>query len=965
MKKLLTILILNCLVFAIWAQVPAFPDSTFNGTGRKVFSLGSNVLNYGDNITLQPDGKIIMTGATFDGGLGGLTKLGVCRLLPDGAFDPTFGVGGISKVDLGTLGYNGGFEPEIVLQSDGSMYINGFTQDGAGTGDDMLICKLLGNGNPDPSFGTGGKVWVDLFGGGSPDAAYAITTDASGNVYACGSTRTGGTPFTNDLAIIKVTSAGVLDPSFSGDGKLLLDVSGSWDFGYGIHVRSDGKIIIGGYAGIPANFFAVRLLPDGSYDNSFSGDGKVTVDIFGQNVADEVWGMSVDPDGKILLVGDGIDASAGSISKGAIVRLTADGVPDVTFDGDGIATFALSTSYNVLRSIIRLSDGRYVAAGEAAVNMDKDYFVVRVMSDGSPDVSFNTTGMYTLDLTGLGNDDFGYGLAIQPDSKILVSGNAAINEFSNQKYSIARIMSPGVLASFSPSSDLICSGNQVQFTSSSMGEGLSFQWTFEGGSPATSTLENPSITYSMPGIFDVQLIVYNSEYSDTLFLENLIEVITIPLSPSTPSGSSSTCNLQTYQYSVDPVATANSYAWSLEPSTAGFLTPSANTATFTAATSWTGSFTLKVNATNQCGTSSWSVPLNATVNHMPNTYMINGTGVFCEGGSAIITLSGSETGIDYELYLDNAPTANILPGTGASLEWNNISTQGFYTVKANTAFCIQSMAGQIFVSMLSAPVQLTQPAGPTKACNNLNSIYTTEGGSPSDLYVWTLIPAESGTLMSFGTQTEIDWSEDYTGIATLSVHAENSCGEGTESESLEIEIGAATIPQVTGLETACTGWTLPYETTSNPGSSFNWQVTGGTVVSGAGTSQVNILWGTAGTGTVIVTETNAAGCDGLSQTFTVEVDACVGYTEMESKRSLNVFPNPTDGAITIEGLNVLDGSSTLNLLDLSGKILFKKSLASGIESFVLDETSLLSSGVYIIEWMENGVIQGRKMFIKK
>ncbi|MBK7030816.1 MAG: T9SS type A sorting domain-containing protein [Bacteroidales bacterium] len=275
------------------------------------------------------------------------------------------------------------------------------------------------------------------------------------------------------------------------------------------------------------------------------------------------------------------------------------------------------------------------------------------------------------------------------------------------------------------------------------------------------------------------------------------------------------------------------------------------------------------------------------------------------------------------------------------------------------------MAGQIFVSMLSAPVQLTQPAGPTKACNNLNSIYTTEGGSPSDLYVWTLIPAESGTLMSFGTQTEIDWSEDYTGIATLSVHAENSCGEGTESESLEIEIGAATIPQVTGLETACTGWTLPYETTSNPGSSFNWQVTGGTVVSGAGTSQVNILWGTAGTGTVNVTETNAAGCDGLSQTFTVEVDACVGYTEMESKRSLNVFPNPTDGAITIEGLNVLDGSSTLNLLDLSGKILFKKSLASGIESFVLDETSLLSSGVYIIEWMENGVIQGRKMFIKK
>lgn len=966
MKYLLSIMLSMAFGSNLLAQVPAFPDSTFNGTGRKVFSLGTNVLNYGDNIVLQPDGKIIMTGATFDGGLGGLTKLGVCRLLPDGSYDPAFGIGGISKVDLGTLGYNGGFEPEIVLLTDGSMLINGFTQEGGSTGDDLLVCKLLSNGNLDPSFGSGGKVWVDLFGGGSPDAAYAITTDASGNIYACGSTRTGGTPFTNDVAVIKLTPAGVLDPSFSGDGKILLDVSGNWDFGYGIHVRSDGKIIIGGYAGLPANFFALRLLPDGSYDNSFSGDGKVTIDIFGQNVADEVWGMSVDPDGKILLVGDGIDASAGSISKGAIVRLTADGAPDPTFDGDGIATFAISTAYNVLRSITRLPDGRYVAAGEASVNMDKDYFVVRIMNDGSPDVSFNTTGIYTLDLTGLGSDDFGYGLAIQPDSKILVSGNTVVSEFSNQKYSIARITAPGVVANFTASATLLCAGSQVQFTSTSMGQGLSYQWSFEGGTPSTSVLQNPLVTYNSSGLFDVELIVYNSEFADTLLLEDMIEVITIPVAPAIPVGPSVTCNLQNYQYTIAAVPTANTYSWVLDPVTAGFLSPNGTSATFTAASSWTGPFTLKVNATNQCGTSAWSELFNGTVNHMPQTYTILSNGVYCEGTSgAVITTTGSETGVDYELYLNNVPTGSILSGTGSPLEWNNIVEQGFYTVTGFTASCSQSMVGQIYISMLTPPVQLTQPSGPTKACNNANSIYTTQGGSPSDLYVWTLTPAEAGSVTSSANQAVIDWTDTFTGNATLSVHAENSCGEGAESEVLGVEVSEATIPAVTGLQTSCLGWTLTYETEQHPGSTYNWTITGGTLASGAGTSQVTVYWGSAGTGSVSVSETNAAGCEGVSQLFEVVVDACVGMPGETGISELKVFPNPSEGAITVEGIASCKNATALRIIDLTGRIILNRNINPGTQTLLIPEAGDLAGGTYMIELTQNGRILERKMFIRK
>jgi uncharacterized delta-60 repeat protein len=241
------------------------PDSTFNGTGRKIFSVGGT-LDFGDNIALQPDGKIIMTGASMN--LGGTVSLGVTRMNSDGSFDNTFGTAGVSLVDLGGITYQGGFEPEIVVQPDGKILICGF---GWNSGDDdMMICRLLANGNIDPSFGTGGKVFTNLSAAGQPDAAYAITTDASGNIYACGSTRTGGTPFTNDVAIIKLTPSGAFDNTFSGDGKLLLDISGSWDFGYGIAVKADGKIIVTGYSDLPADFFAARLLPNGTYDPTFA-----------------------------------------------------------------------------------------------------------------------------------------------------------------------------------------------------------------------------------------------------------------------------------------------------------------------------------------------------------------------------------------------------------------------------------------------------------------------------------------------------------------------------------------------------------------------------------------------------------------------------------------------------------------------------------------------------------------------
>jgi uncharacterized delta-60 repeat protein len=441
---------------------PVIADSTFNGTGRKVFSLGGT-LDFGDNVAIQSDGKILMSGATF---FGGLVKLGIVRMNADGSYDPAFGTAGISLIDCGSLSYQGGFDPEMIIRPDGKILVCASTQTATG-GDDMMVCRLLPNGQLDNTFGTGGTVSIDMVGSGNmPDGIHAIAVDAAGNIYGCGSTRLGGTPFTNDLAIIKLTSAGVLDPSFSGDGKLLLDLTGSWDFGFGIAVQNDNKIVVAGYAGLPANFFGIRLLPNGDYDPSYSGDGKVFVDIFG--AADEVFGMRMAPDEKVYIVGDGYDGSTGE-AQAAVVRLTTSGDPDPTFSSDGIATFDILPGQNeFFKDLIIQANGQCLVGGSVGTN-SQNFSIFRMNSNGTLDLNFNSTGSYSIDVTGQFKNDLGYGMALQSDGKIVLSGNTSFIDAVNEKYSIVRLVPNGVVANFTSSANLICEGSSVQFTSNSSG----------------------------------------------------------------------------------------------------------------------------------------------------------------------------------------------------------------------------------------------------------------------------------------------------------------------------------------------------------------------------------------------------------------------------------------------------------------------------------------------------------------
>ncbi|KAA3624186.1 MAG: PKD domain-containing protein [Bacteroidetes bacterium] len=83
-------------------------------------------------------------------------------------------------------------------------------------------------------------------------------------------------------------------------------------------------------------------------------------------------------------------------------------------------------------------------------------------------------------------------------------------------------------AGFSVTSASGCVPIEIQFNNESSGAEATYQWFFEGGSPAQSEASNPLITYSTSGQFDVQLIVNNPIGSDTLLMEQFINLDTLP-----------------------------------------------------------------------------------------------------------------------------------------------------------------------------------------------------------------------------------------------------------------------------------------------------------------------------------------------------------------------------------------------------------------------------------------------------
>lgn len=446
-------------------------------------------------------------------------------------------------------------------------------------------------------------------------------------------------------------------------------------------------------------------------------------------------------------------------------------------------------------------------------------------------------------------------------------------------------------ADFEADYTVICAGSTVNFTNLSTSE-ETYNWSFEGGYPSTSSEENPSVAYDTPGVYDVTLEVTADNESDTEMKQGYITVLGLPGQAETPEGDESVCTGQSFEYEINPVIYAQDYEWELSPSDAGEIIGDNNSAILMVNEDWTGSFTIRVRAINLCGSGEWSEYFEGTVFASPVFYDLEGGGGYCLNGEGVeITLSDSQSGVEYELYLDGNPTGILLEGTGSEISFGLLTEEGVFTCIANNGTCEEIMNEQVEVFILFPPAEPSTPTGPQVICNESSSVYESEGSDDADGYVWVISPEEAGEITPDGLQATVEWNAEFSGTAAISLYGINDCGEGNPSNLLEVSVGSPN-PQIEGESTVCDWSEEVYQVENHDGSVYTWEANGGTLSNGQGSSMVTVLWEGIGSGTLSVSELTADGCEGASELFELIIDDCTGIDQFSPEKFLSVSPSP-------------------------------------------------------------------------
>ena len=193
-------------------------------------------------LALQPDGKVLTVANGPHGTL--------ARYTTTGRIDTSFGAGG--RLSLGD-----DFAAGIVVARDGKIIVGVGRSDGAATTGGLI--RLLPDGQPDTSFGPGGRIGLPA---GVVPVAVAAETD--GGILVAG----------RGQAVSRYRNDGSRDDAFASHGGTAIEGLA----GGALAVQSDDRIVVAGVRiapGAAPETDVVRLLPDGRPDPRFGAGGVV------------------------------------------------------------------------------------------------------------------------------------------------------------------------------------------------------------------------------------------------------------------------------------------------------------------------------------------------------------------------------------------------------------------------------------------------------------------------------------------------------------------------------------------------------------------------------------------------------------------------------------------------------------------------------------------------------------------
>jgi len=399
-------------------------------------------------------------------------------------------------------------------------------------------------------------------------------------------------------------------------------------------------------------------------------------------------------------------------------------------------------------------------------------------------------------------------------------------------------------ANFSADVTTGCSPITVEFTDLSSTDATTWAWNFPGGSPSTSTDQNPTVTYANPGMYDVVLVVSNPGGSNTVSQTSLIEVTAQPLASFNSGVNGNAISL------TNTSTGATSYAWNFgDGSMSTDENPTHNYA-------MDGTYTVTLTATNACGTTTTT----ETVTVITAATVAFTADILSGCTPLTVNFTDQSTGtVDSWLWEITGATPSSSTNQNPTFTFD---TPGTYDVTLTAT----NASGDYTNTQTSYIVVASTPTVDFDV-NFSGGVYSfTNNTTGATSYSWDFGDGNMSTDMN-PTHT---YTTDGTFVTTLT--ASNDCGSVTTTQTITVT-SVPVVAFTADILSGCAPLVVNFmDLTTGTVDSWSWEITGGTP--NTSTEQNPIAtFDTPGTYDVTLTVTNLNGSYPITQTSMIVVEA--------------------------------------------------------------------------------------------
>lgn len=376
-------------------------DGTYGAGGTADLVAGAGV-TYARGMAIQPDGKVLVVGASDYGGARGYDWV-VARFTAAGLPDPAFGSGGLVSLRLGP---SSDFAKSVLVRPNGRIVVSGNVWVASTASYQTTLVQLMPDGSYDPAFGQAGVAQRNLAaiaGGGANDVdPWKIALQSDGSIVHAGPIWRGGVP---DVGIGRVDRAGRWDDTFSGDGFREFGPTTN-DNLVDVTVDAAGRVLILWTSRAADDDTGImRFNADGTDDTSWNGNTPVVLDLGGTDVPGAI---RTDRAGNVLALSGGTLGTANR--QQVTIRRLPSGAPDASFGGvNGYVGYQVGDSLDKPSGILDV-DGRIITTGHTRVGARDVIYAVRYQgrqiadwASGSRTWTLGTTSMFAACLRDLTN----------------------------------------------------------------------------------------------------------------------------------------------------------------------------------------------------------------------------------------------------------------------------------------------------------------------------------------------------------------------------------------------------------------------------------------------------------------------------------------------------------------------------------------------------------------------------------